>query len=360
MGTKRQMARPAGGKQSNGGTGRHGGSLRARAAPGAPAAGQRTAVRPEFRGEGPVRRRRQHHDLRQSRLGEHPCGGERDRSGGDRAVAGGRPAGRQDQDGGTRLRPDRRERLAGHPGQSARAGPVSRRLELRLGRRGGRRTGRLRARLRHRRLGAHPGKLLRPVRHPPEPRRGQPGRRLPAGTELRHLRLVHPQRGVAGRRRRGAAAWRPPGGGRPAAAGRGGLGQRAAGGRRGAAPGAGATRAVARQGGRHPAGSRGDRQHLRPLPHGAGGGGLGLSRRLGRDDEAALRPRHRRALRRRQGDRRRGRRTRPGVPARAAGAGPAAAGRRRRAGLSDQPLPGAAAHQPAWPSRMRSGRRPSA
>ena len=66
-----------------------------------------------------------------------------------------------------------------------------------------------------------------------------------------------------------------PGGGRPAAAGRGGLGQRAAGGGRSAAPGAGAAGAVARPGGRHSAGPRGDRQHLRPLPHGAGGGGLG-------------------------------------------------------------------------------------
>ena len=104
-------------------------------------------------------------------------------------------------------------------------------------------------------------------------------------------------------RGRGAAARRPPGGGRPTAAGRGGLGQRTAGSGRGPAPGAGAARAVARQGNRHTAGPRGDRQHLRSLPHGAGGGGLGMSRRLGRGGEAALRPRHRRALRRRQGHR---------------------------------------------------------
>ena len=160
-------------------------------------------------------------------------------------------------------------------------GPVPRRVELRLGRRGRRGAGRFRAWLRHRRIGAHPGKLLRPVRHPPEPRRGQPGRRLPAGAELRHLRLVRPERGVAGGRGRRAAARRPPGGGRPAAAGRGGLGQRPAGGGRGAAPGAGAARAVARQGGRHPAGPRGDRQHLRPLPHRAGGGGLGIASAAG-------------------------------------------------------------------------------
>ena len=230
-----------------------GGSLRAGAAPGAPAARQRTAVRPQLRREGPVRHRRRHHHLRQSRLGEHARGRQRDRPGGDRAAAGGRPAGRQDQDRGTRLRSDRRERLAGHAAQPARARPVPRRLELRLGRRGRRRPGRFRARLRHRRLGAHPGQLLRPVRHPPEPRRGQPGRRLPAGAQLRHLRLVRPQRRLAGGCRRGAAARRPPGGGRSAAAGRGGLGQRPAGGRRGAAPGAGTAGAAARPGGRHPA-----------------------------------------------------------------------------------------------------------
>ena len=222
-----------------------------------------------------------HDDLRQSRLGEHPRRGDRDRAGRDGASAGGRPAGRQDQDRGTGLRPDRRECLAGHADQSARARPVSRRVELRLGRRGRRRTGRFRARLGYRRLGAHPGQLLRPVRHPPQPRRGQPGRRLPAGAELRHLRLVRPQRGAAGRGRRGAAARRTPGGGRPAAAGRGGLGQRPAGGRRGAAPGAGETGAAARPGRRHPAGARGDRQRVRSFPHGAGGGGLGLPRRLG-------------------------------------------------------------------------------
>ena len=155
------------------------------------------------------------------------------------AAAGRRPAGRQDQDDGTGLRSDRRECLAGHPDQPACAGPLPRRVELRLGRRGRRRPGRLRARLRHRRLGAHPGQLLRPVRHPPEPRRGQPRRRLPAGAELRHLRLVRPQRVVAGRGRRRAAAGRTPGVGRPAAAGRGGLGQRPAGGGRGAAARAG-------------------------------------------------------------------------------------------------------------------------
>ena len=209
---------------------------------------------------------------------------------------------------GTGLWPHRREHLAGHADQSARARPVPRRVELRLGRRGRRGPGRFRARLRHRRLGAHPGQLLRPVRHPSEPRRGQPGRRLPAGAELRHLRLVRPERGLAGGCRRRAAARRPPGGRRSAAAGRGGLGQRPAGRRRSPAPGAGAAGAAARQGGRHPACAGRDRQHLRPLPHRAGRGGLGLSRRLGRGDEATLRSRHPRALRRRQGDRRGGRR----------------------------------------------------
>ena len=235
------MARPGDRNRANGGTRRHSRSLCARAAPGAPAAGQRTAVRPELRRQGPVRRRWRDDDLRQSRLGEHAWGRKRDRSGGDRIVAGGRPARGKDQDGGTRLRPHRRECLAGHSGQSARSRPVPRRVELRFGRRGRRRAGRFRARLRHRRLGAHPGELLRPVRHPSQPWRGQPGGRMPAGAELRHLRLVRPQRGAAGRSRRGAAAWRTPGGGRTVAASRGGLGQCPAGGRRGAASGVGAS-----------------------------------------------------------------------------------------------------------------------
>ncbi len=256
---------------------------------------------------------------------------------------------------GTRLRPHRRERLAGHPGQSARAGPVPRRLKLRLGRRGRRGAGRLRTRFGYRRIGAHPGKLLRPVRHSSDPWRGQPRGRMPTGAELRHLRLVRPERGFIGGRRRGAAAWRPSGGRRPAAAGRGGMGQRSAGSGRSPAPGAGAARAVAGQVGRHSTGPRGDRLHLRSLPDGAGGGGLGLSRRLGRDGEAALWSRHRRAVCRRQGHRCRGCRTWPSLSARVAGARPAAAGRRRRAGLSDQSLPRTAAHGQLG----RAGRRPA-
>ena len=173
-----------------------------------PPAGQRTPVRSELRRQGPVRRRRQRNDLRQPGLGRHPPGRDRDRAGGDRSAAGGCPAGRQDQDGGTRLRPDRRERLARHSDQSAGPGPVPWRIELRVGGRGRRWPGRLCTRLRYRRFSAHPRQLLRPVRYPPEPRRGQPGRRVPAGAELRHLRLVHPRGGVACRGGRCAVARR--------------------------------------------------------------------------------------------------------------------------------------------------------
>ena len=101
---------------------------------------------------------------------------------------------------------------------------------------------------------------------------------------------------------------------RPAAAGRGGLGQRTARRRRGAAPRARAARAATRPGDRRPARPGGDRQHLRPLPHRAGRGGLGLARRLGRGGQAALRARHRRALRRREGDGTGGGRAGPRLP----------------------------------------------
>ena len=121
-----------------------------------------------------------------------PSGRHRDRAGRHRSVAGGRPAGRQDQDRGAGLRTDRREHLARHPHQPARTGPVSRRVELRLCRGGRRGPGRFRAWLRYRRIGAHSGQLLWPVRHPPQLRRGQPGRRVPAGAQLRHRRLVQP------------------------------------------------------------------------------------------------------------------------------------------------------------------------
>ena len=99
----------------------------------------------------------------------------------------------------------------GTPLNPRRAGPVPGRLELRLGRRGGGWAGGFRAWLGHRRVGAHSGELLRPVRHPAEPRGDQPGGRLPAGAELRHLRLVRPRRVAAGRGRRGAAARRRQG-----------------------------------------------------------------------------------------------------------------------------------------------------
>ena len=87
-----------------------------------------------------------------------------------------------------------------------RAGAISRRIKLRLGRRRCRVPGRFRTGLGYRRVGAHPGELLRPVRHPSQPWGDQPGRRMPAGAEFRHLRLVHPLCRLAVRDWRGAAA----------------------------------------------------------------------------------------------------------------------------------------------------------
>ncbi len=202
----RLMTQSAGRDKANGADGRYVRRLRPGSTPGPAADRLRPPLRPDVRREGPVRRRRRRHDIRQPGLGQHASAGGRHRARGHHPVAGRRPAGRQDQDHGACLRPHRRERLAGHAAQSARAGPISRRLELRLGRRGRRRAGRFRARLRHRRLGSHTGQLLRPVRHPPDLRRRQPGRRLSAGAQLRHLRLVRPQRlGPGGDRRRAAA-----------------------------------------------------------------------------------------------------------------------------------------------------------
>ncbi len=96
----------------------------------------------------------------------------------------GAAAGGQDQDGRTRLWPDRRECLVRHADQSGRAGPLPRRLLLRVGRGGRGRARRHRHGVGHRRVGAHPGILLRHLRHPPVLGRGQPDRRLPARAGL--------------------------------------------------------------------------------------------------------------------------------------------------------------------------------
>ena len=357
---KRRMARPAGGNQSNGGIGRHGGSLRPWTAPGAPAARQRTAVRPRLRGEGPVRRRRQHHDLRQSRTG-------RARHAAASATA---PVVTALLQAGARLvgKTKTVELAYGLTGENVWQGtPVNPRAPDRFP--GGSSCGSaaaVAAGLVDFALGSDTGGSVR----------------IPASyCGLFGIRPSHGAVSLAGAcplapsfdtcgwftrsaallagRGRGAAARRPPGGGRPAAAGRGGLGQRAAGGGRSAAPGAGAARAVARQGGRHsawpPRGStassitsaRCRRRRSGPCLGGwvetvkpRFGPGIGERFAAAKATDAAVAG------------------AGPGLPARAAGARPAAAGRRRRAGLSDQPLPRAAARPPAWPSRTRSGRRP--
>ena len=127
--------------------------------------------------------------------------------------------------------------------------------------------------------------------------------RLRPGAELRHVRLVRALRCVAGRGGRGAAGRPAPRRRGPSAAPRGSLGERPAGRGRGVAPGAGEAGANPRPrgGGAHRAG--GDRQLLRPFPHRAGGGSLDGAGRLGGGDAASVRPRHRRALRRGEGDR---------------------------------------------------------
>ena len=145
-------------------------SLRARAAAGAPAARQRPPVRPGLRREGPVRHRRQPSPPTAIRTGPAPM---------LPATATAPVVTALLQAGARLVGKTKTMELAygltgenvwqGTPLNPARPGPVSRRLELRLGRRGGRRPGRFRARLGYRRLGAHPGKLLRPVRHPSEP-----------------------------------------------------------------------------------------------------------------------------------------------------------------------------------------------
>ena len=82
----------------------------------------------------------------------------------------------------------------GTPDQPGRAGPLSGWIELRFGRRGRGLPGGFCAGIGYRRLGAHPGELLRAVRHSPHARGDQPCGGLRVGAELRYLRLVRPLR----------------------------------------------------------------------------------------------------------------------------------------------------------------------
>src|SRR5208337_3947599 len=88
-----------------------------------------------------------------------------------------------------------------HPDQSERARTRARRLIERLGRGGGRRARRFRAGHRHRRIGAHPGELLRHFWHPSDPWAALPRRRGRAGTELRHRGMVRTRSRDPGARR---------------------------------------------------------------------------------------------------------------------------------------------------------------
>ena len=154
----------------------------------------------------------------------------------------------------------------GTPINPRRAGPLPGRLELRLGGGGSGVAGGFRAGLRHRRIGPHPGQLLRPVRHPPDasalsawpaPARCRPASTRAAGSPARRrcspawARCCWP-----GPRRADGPLLRP----------RGTVGERPAGGGGGIAPGTGKAGAPARPGDGAADRAGGDRQLLRPFP----------------------------------------------------------------------------------------------
>ncbi len=179
----------------------------------------------------------------------------------------------------------------------------------------------------------------------PSHRRDQPRRRLRAGPQPRHGGLVRPRRGAARRRRRGAAARRPERTRRPAAACRGRLDERPAGRGRGVAPGAGEAGADCAGApsacGSCPRGSTASSTTSATVQAEEAWATLGA---WVATVPATVRARGRRALRRRPNatdPADRGARAR--LPPGAAGTRPAAARRRRGAGLSDQPLRRAAA-----------------
>ncbi|CAA9268359.1 MAG: Aspartyl-tRNA(Asn) amidotransferase subunit A @ Glutamyl-tRNA(Gln) amidotransferase subunit A, partial [uncultured Acetobacteraceae bacterium] len=148
--------------------GRRGRRLHPRPAPRHPRRGRRPARWAGLRRQGLVRRFRPPDHLRQPGLGAHPSAGRGHGALRFRAAPSRGAFARQDQDGGTGLRPHRRERLARHAAESGGAGAFSRRVLLRFGGGGRGRAGGFRARLRHRRLRARPGELLRPPRRPAE------------------------------------------------------------------------------------------------------------------------------------------------------------------------------------------------
>ena len=340
------MPQSAGWDKANGSAGRHSRSLRSRPAPGAPAPQQRSPVRPELRREGPVRRRRQRDDLWQPRLGEHPSQGDRHRPRRDGAAAGRRQAGRQDQDHGAGLRSDRRECLAGHADQPAAPDRFP----------GGSSCGSaaaVAARLADFALGSDTGGSVRI----PASYCGLFGIRPTHGAvSLAGACPLAPSFDTCGWFARSASVLAGVGdvllpGGRqsmdgpllrveeawvnaqPEVA-------------EALRPALEKLEQITRPGGRHspgrPRGSTASSTISAPCrprrrgPRWAAGS---------RPAEAAPRSRHPRALRRRQGDRRRSRRARACVPAAAAGPGPPVAGRWCGAGLSDQPLPGTLAHR---------------
>ena len=125
-----------------------------------------SAGRAHLRGQGFVRHCRPRHRRRQSGLARaaFACRAHRARRAG--ACRCRRRHGGQDPHRRALARHFRRECPLRHSDQSERAGTSAGRFLQRLGGSGGRRSRRFRARHRHRRIGAHPGKLLRHLRHP--------------------------------------------------------------------------------------------------------------------------------------------------------------------------------------------------
>ncbi len=152
--------------------------------------GQRAARGPDLRGQGPVPYQGSPHRLRPPGLAQDPRPGEADGGGGE-APAGGRCRhGRTHALRRALLQPDRRERALRRARQRQRAGAHPRRVVERIGRGGGGQARRFRHRLGLRRLGAHPGQLLRHPRPAPDLGSGVARRRGAVRPELRCRGLV--------------------------------------------------------------------------------------------------------------------------------------------------------------------------